>query len=63
MESWQIFVGLITPVLGYLVLSNIQQGKQIAVMSKQLDTITMQLNLFLKSEVDTLKDIARSVSR
>lgn len=62
MESWQVISLLFGGVIGYLAINSIQQGKQLAVMSKQLDTLQMQVSLFLKNEVDTLKEIARSVS-
>lgn len=54
------------PVLGYLAVSNNQQGKQLAVMNKQVEILTVQVNnltmhvnMFIKSEVDTLKELVK----
>jgi hypothetical protein len=56
-------------VLGWLSLSNIQHGKKLVMlenMSNKLDQIeknqdkmSERIDIFLKNEIDTLKDIAR----
>jgi len=77
MEGWQvIFVTMYGAFLGWIALSHIQQGKKIVStqsmmtgLSASIDRLTIAVNeldnkldLFLKSEIDTLKEIARSVS-
>lgn len=70
MEAWQIVAALYGSVLGYLCLSNIQQGKQIAVMQKSVDNLSLQvtalstqLQVFLSDEIDLLKKIADGVRK
>lgn len=62
-------------VLLYLMISHIQQGKKIVALSSMmtgletsisnvkntLDTLSSRIDLFLKGEIDTLKEIARTV--
>jgi hypothetical protein len=65
MEQWQvIFVSLYGGVLAWLLLTNIQQTRKTAVIEtilnqlmKNSDALNLKLDLFLKSEVDTLKAI------
>lgn len=52
-----LILGIIIPGLGYLLMNSIQQGKQIAVLSSTVDQINTKMNLFLKTEIDTLKEI------
>jgi hypothetical protein len=67
MEPWQItFMALYGGVLGYLAISQVQQGKMISAMSSMIDSIKIdqerlerQVNLFLKSEVDTMKELVK----
>lgn len=67
MEPWQItFISIYGAVLAYLALSQIQQGKMISSMSTMLeeikrnqDKVDEKLNVFLKSEIDTLKELVR----
>lgn len=69
MEPWQIvFITLYGGVLAYLLLSQVQQGKIISSMStmleqvsKKQDKLDEKLNLFLKTEVDTLKDLVGKI--
>ena len=70
MEAWQVIAGIVVAFAAYLGLSNVQHTKQIAVMQKSIDALSnqvtllaTQVNLFLKSEIDTLKDIAKSVNK
>lgn len=71
MEVWQIvFISLYGGVLAYLALSQIQQGKILSAMStmvgqiqKNQEAVEKKLDLFLKSEIDTLKEIARQGHR
>jgi hypothetical protein len=70
MEAWQIVAGIVVAFAAYLGLSNVQHTKQIAVMQKSIDNLSnqvtllaTQVNLFLKSEIDTLKEIAESVRK
>lgn len=64
-------------VLFWLALSHIQQGKKIVALSTMmagleisissvkntLDTLGTRIDLLLKTEIDTLKEIARSVNK
>jgi hypothetical protein len=67
METWQIvFISLYGGVLAYLAMSQVQQGKQLSSISTMMDTINKnqerldkKLDLFLKNEIDTLKELAR----
>jgi hypothetical protein len=44
---------------GWLALSNIQHGKKLAVMEKVLDALVLRIDLFIKTEVDTLKELVK----
>jgi hypothetical protein len=55
-DLWQI---VFIPVLGWLVLTNIQHGKKLAVIEKVLDGLVIKMDLFLKTEIDTLKELAK----
>lgn len=67
MEPWQIvFISLYGGVLAYLAISQIQQGKTLSAMNTMIDQIMKtqerqekKLDLFLKSEIDTLKELVR----
>lgn len=58
MEIWQDVV--LFAVMGWLSLSNIQHGKKLAVIEKVLDGLVNKMDLFLKSEIDTLKELAKT---
>ena len=75
MDSFQgIFLTVYGSALGYLLLQSIRQGKQIAVqqttsnsidktltsMNEKIDTLGVRIDLFMKNEIDTLKDIVKS---
>lgn len=53
---WQL---VFVPVMAWLALTNIQHGKKLAVIEKVLDGLVSKMDLFLKTEIDTLKEIAR----
>ena len=55
-DLWQV---VFVPVLAWLALTNIQHGKKLAVIEKVLDGLVSKMDLFLKTEIDTLKDIAK----
>ncbi len=55
-DLWQI---IFVPVLAWLALTNIQHGKKLAVIEKVLDGLVNKVDLFIKTEVDTLKELAR----
>lgn len=57
METLEIVCMLFFPVLGWLALTNIQHGKKLAVIEKVLDGLVHKMDLFLKTEIDTLKEI------
>lgn len=48
---------LFVPVLGWLALTNIQHGKKLAVIEKVLDGLVQKMDMFLKTEIDTLKEL------
>lgn len=50
---------LFVPVMGWLALTNIQHGKKLAVIERVLSGLENKMDLFLKTEIDTLKEIAR----
>lgn len=55
-DIWQI---IFVPVLAWLALTNIQHGKKLAVIEKVLDGLVGRVDLFLKTEVDTLKELVK----
>jgi hypothetical protein len=55
-DLWQL---LFVPVMFWLALTNIQHGKKLAVIEKVLEGLDSKMNLFLKTEIDTLKELAR----
>jgi len=69
MENAQIItwvLGIMAAVIGWLVLNNIQQDKKLISIEglvtetgKKVDELKTTLNLFLKSEIDTLKELAK----
>lgn len=70
METWQIvFIAVYGSVLAWLSLTTIQHGKKLAVLQNIYQTIdaikesqdkmNQRLDLFLKNEIDLLKDLAK----
>lgn len=67
MEPWQVvFISLYGGILAYLALSQVQQGKQLSSMAAMMDAISKnqekldtKLNLFLKNEMDQLKELVK----
>ena len=70
METWQIvFITVYGSVLAWLSLTTIQHGKKLAVLQNIYQTIddikesqdkmNERLDLFLKNEIDLLKDLAK----
>jgi hypothetical protein len=59
MEAWQAILTLYGGVLAWLALTNIQHMKKLAIIEKTLDGLVSQVNLFIKTEVDTLKELAK----
>ena len=59
MEALEIVCMLFVPVLGWLALTNIQHGKKLAVIDKVLDGLVHKMDLFLKTEIDTLKELTK----
>lgn len=55
-DIWQL---IFIPVLAWLALTNIQHGKKLAVIEKVLDGLVTKMDLFLKTEIDTLKELAK----
>lgn len=75
MDKFQtIFFIVYGSVLGWLSMSIIRQGKQIVVqqatsgnidrtltaMDKKIDALGVRIDLFMKNEIDVLKDISKS---
>lgn len=59
MDAFQIiFVSLYGAVLGWLALTNIQHTRKLAVIETVLEGLSKKIDLFLKTEIDTLKEIA-----
>jgi len=52
--------GVVLLAIGGTVL---RQSTQIAVLQKSVDTMTHQVQIFIKTEVDTLKEIANQNSK
>jgi len=52
--------GVVMLAVGSTIL---RQSTQIAVLQKSVDILTSQVQIFIKTEVDTLKDIARQASK
>lgn len=62
-DIWQIILAcILLPGMAYLLMQSIQQGKAIASLHSTVDLLNRKMDLFLKTEIDTLKDIAKSVS-
>lgn len=55
-DIWQL---VFAPVMFWLALTNIQHGKKLAVIEKVLEGLDSKMNLFLKTEIDTLKELAK----
>lgn len=67
---WQYWEIILAPTMFYLYLkierltkTSIVTQKEMEVMSKLVSSIDNRLNLFLKTELDTLKEIAESVTK
>lgn len=52
--------GVVLLAVGGTVL---RQSTQIAVLQKSVDIMTHQVQIFIKTEVDTLKDIAKAATK
>jgi hypothetical protein len=52
--------GVVLFAVGGTVL---RQSTQIAVLQKSVDVMTHQVQIFIKTEVDTLKDIAKAATK
>lgn len=70
MEPWQIvFLTIYGGVLAWLSLTTIQHGKKLAVLQniyktiddikESQDKMSARLDMFLKNEIDLLKDLAK----
>jgi hypothetical protein len=70
METWQIvFIAVYGGVLAWLSLTTIQHGKKLAVLQNIYQTIdeikesqdkmSQRMDIFLKTEIDVLKDLAK----
>lgn len=59
MEPWQIvFITMYGGALAWLMLISISHGKKLAVIETVLTEVNLKMNLFLKTEMDTLKELA-----
>ena len=68
-DLYEIIIAIILAWLGWLSLTTIQQGKKITILqsiqekvngiSDKQDKLSDRLDLFLKNELDTLKEIAK----
>jgi alpha/beta superfamily hydrolase len=68
MENWEIIkwvLGAFGTVIAWLVINNLQQDKKlisientVGNVEKKVDRLSDQLTLFLKNEIDALKDLA-----
>lgn len=59
MDFKEVYTLLYGAVLAWLSLTNIQHGKKLAVIEKVLDGLVSRFDIFLKNEIDILKDIAK----
>lgn len=50
---------VLIPIAGWLILTNIQHGKKLAVIEKTLDGLVSRMDMFIKSEMDLLKEIIK----
>jgi hypothetical protein len=55
-DLWQM---VLIPIAGWLILTNIQHGKKLAVIEKTLDGLVSRMDQFIKSEMDLLKEIIK----
>lgn len=55
-DLWQM---VLIPIAGWLILTNIQHGKKLAVIEKTLDGLVSRMDQFIKSEMDMLKEIIK----
>lgn len=68
MENWEIIkwvLGAFGTVIAWLVINNLQQDKKlisientVGNVERKVDRLSDQLTLFLKNEIDALKDLA-----
>lgn len=71
MELWQVaFISIYGGALAWVIITLIQHGKSISSMSTMIeqmmklqDKMDQKLNLFLKSEIDTLKDLVEKIGK
>lgn len=71
MESSTLILGcIILPGMGYLALQSFQQGKQLSslrtdmnIVKENGDRTNEKLNLFLKTEIDSIKQMASDFTR
>jgi hypothetical protein len=62
METTELLLILYGPVIGYLALTSIQQGKKITTIWNKVEGIERlesRFDIFLKNEIDALKEIAK----
>lgn len=59
-------LGVISACIAFLFIDRMRESKRITVMEtkmdsiiKSIDTLTARVDLFLKTEVDTLKELAK----
>lgn len=67
MENWEIMrwvFGGFAAVIAWLVINNLQQDKKLIsiektleAVEKKVDRVSDQLTIFLKNEIDTLKEL------
>lgn len=50
-------LGVMAAVIGWLVISNVSQDRKLAIIETKLDSIKSTVELFLKTEMDTLKEL------
>lgn len=55
-QLWQL---ILIPAIGYLFLQNSQHSKMLAVLNSTVTRLEIKMDLFLKTEIDTLKEIAK----
>lgn len=55
-DLWQM---VLIPIAGWLILTNIQHGKKLAVIEKTLDGLVSRMDQFIKGEMDLLKEMIK----
>lgn len=61
MGTSEVLLIMYGPVIGYLALTSISHGKKINSVGETMDRVEKRFDLFLKTEIDTLKEIAKNV--